>query len=98
MNPQERDDYLNELRPEDSRPANITTFQAMKCAAILSAYQDGHEGWSDAVDDVSRFLEAAAAEGGGAVINPSSAQIWERIAELPFPPVGPPKPQPDVGQ
>lgn len=98
MDPQERDKHLNKKSPEDYNPANINVFQARKCAQILSAYQDGHEGWRGAVDNIYRFLDAAASEGAGISMSPSSAQVWDRLDELPFAPIGPPKPQPDVDQ
>lgn len=88
MDPHDRGEYLSRRHPEDARPANITTYQAMRCSAIISAAQDGHELWRERLDDVSKFLAAAGIEGGGAGICPSAADHWATINKYGWPPQG----------
>jgi acyl-homoserine lactone acylase PvdQ len=48
----------------DDNPAQITAYQAQKCAAILEAYADGQTLYLEHVNTVAQFLKTA-----GSVVN-----------------------------
>lgn len=99
--PDERQALLRDPIAGDDNPAALTAYQAQKCAAIVDAYNQGHDGWSEHVRTVVKFLHAAAIEGATKTalsIRPSTADLWPILDALPWPPAGSPAPQPDAPQ
>ena len=79
----------------DNNLTSLTAFQLQKCAAIIQAYYDGHVLWGGELASVIKFLQTTAVEGslGLGVITPDSKTLWDKIQNLPWPPVGDPKPE-----
>lgn len=97
LDPNEQDARRNEPLEGEDGPAALTSLQAQKCASIIGAYADGQSGWEPHVRIVVHFLNAAAIEGTGkAILRPSTADLWPSLRDLPWPPSGGPKAQPDV--
>ena len=98
MDPFERQGYLNECHEGDGALVAVTHFQAMKCAAIITAGLDGHTVYAEASRTVARFLQASAmeADAGHGIMWPSAAELWRDIDELPWPLQGGPAPQQDL--
>jgi hypothetical protein len=81
----------------DNAPTAITHIQAMKCAAIIGAILDGHDGFKEVGGTVIKFLQAAAIEAnGGEPMHPTSRESWSIIDAAVWPRSGRPRPQPDV--
>lgn len=80
----------------DDSPAQITAYEAQKCAAILEAYADGQTLYRDHVNTVAQFLKTAALEAalGEGYSRPSAQSIWQRLEQLSWPRHGGPQPQP----
>ena len=99
MGPLEPDEYQELLagrdEPDDAL-VGLTRYQAQKCAAILTAGQDGHTSYAEATDTVARFLQALALDllPGMSRTAVGSAALWQALDELPWPAPGPPKGQP----
>lgn len=74
----------------------LTKLQAQKCAAIVSAYADGHKTWRQGVLTVSAFLFAMSLEsiGGAEIIKPGSQHYWNELDKMPWPPSRRPYPLP----
>lgn len=73
-----------------------TKRQALKIGAIMSALARGHDGYRDAVNAASWFLECAAAEADPSPhqkMSTTAAEAWERVDEYPWPPPGNPRDQ-----
>lgn len=87
---------VHDPQEDDERPAPLTRFQALKCAAIAGAVVDGHEGYLPALRDVEAFLQSLAAETGRiSYRGMTSTEGWERVNSWPWPRVGGPRPQPE---
>lgn len=95
IDPDERDTNLSTTRPGDELPIAINRYQALKCAAIISAFTQGQVGWEPHVQKVAHFLMASAMEAthGKGAIAPNSEEDWHDLDELPWPPHGGPRPQ-----
>jgi len=80
----------------DDSPAQITAYQAQKCAAILEAYADGQALYRDHVNTVAQFLKTAALEAalGEGHSRPSAQSIWQHLEQLSWPRHGGTQPQP----
>lgn len=98
VDPMERQDFLNERHEGDGGRVAVTHFQAMKCAAIITAGLDGHTAYAEATRTVARFLQASAmqADAGYDIMRPTAAELWRDIDGLPWPAHGGPTPQPDL--
>lgn len=95
--PDERQNIINETQAIDNAPTAITHIQAMKCAAIIGAILDGHDGFKEVGGTVVKFLQAAAIEAnGGESMHPTSRESWSIIDAAVWPMPGRPRPQPDV--
>ena len=72
---------------DDSRLVELTKLQAQKCAAIVSAFVDGHTEWGPAASTASAFLFAISLEsvGGESIIKPSSEHYWKELDSMPWP-------------
>ena len=79
----------------DDNPAQITAYQAQKCAAILEAYADGQTLYKEHVNTVAQFLKTAALEAalGEGYSRPSAQSIWQRLEQLSWPRHGGSQPQ-----
>lgn len=101
LDPDEQDALRRRpLEGDDNAPA-LTSYQVRRCATIIDAYLDGHEGWREHVETVVQFLHAAATEGGSEgriIMSQPTAKLWPIIDDLPWPPSGRPKSQQDTGQ
>lgn len=91
-------DMLRTPNPDDDVPITMTYHQALKCAALVDAFVQGHEGYRDEVRMVGAFLRAAAfGVGRGAParirIRPSVEDAWAVIDAAPWPRSGPPRDQ-----
>lgn len=95
--PDARQGLIDTPQPGDDAPAAITHLQAMKCAAIIDAYTQGHIGYTDATRAVVKFLQVAAIEGtdGPGTCQLTAAELWAELKDYPWPAPGPPRPQPD---
>lgn len=93
--PDERDTNLSATRPGDELPIPVTRYQALKCAAIITAFTQGQVGWEPHVQKVAHFLMASAMEvtHGKYAISPNSEEDWHDLNELPWPQHGGPRPQ-----
>src|SRR5699024_3288776 len=82
----------------DANPANLTAYQAQKCAAILEAYLDGQTLYREQINTVAQFLKAAAVEGalgGSGYYRPASSTLWQDLDALSWPRSGGPQSQAD---
>lgn len=70
----------------DNNSANITAYQAQKCAALIQAYAEGQALDRGSLNTIAQFLRAAALEGslGRGYTRPSSQCIWEQLDQLPW--------------
>lgn len=93
----DRQTRLRRPRHGDTDPAAITRRQAQQCAAIIAAYQRGHTGYADALDDVAEFVLSAGLLGNNT--DPDAlnrhAKLWAAVDAWPIPQPGAPQPQPD---
>lgn len=86
----------------DDLPTSLTVLQAQKIANIIAAGRRGHLAYQDATKDVIDFLETTALEtlrdtmALGVQTTRSASEIWGTLDSLPWPPPGPPQPQPDI--
>lgn len=92
------DEYQKTLRAPidgEDEPTGITVLQAQKVAAIVEAANDGHTGFAEYMPVVARYLHAAAieAQSGEGVVRPTARESWAILDDVPWPPVGGPKPQ-----
>lgn len=99
MGPLDPDEYqklLAEHSEQDDAPVRISRYQAQKCAAIITAGQNGHTIYLEATDTVARYLQALALELLPEITHSTvaSAELWKILDELPWPIPGPPKDQP----
>lgn len=93
----DRQNRIRQHRHGDTDPAAITRRQAQQCAAIIAAYQRGHTGYANALDDVAEFLISAGLLGTNT--DPDAlhrmTQLWADVDVWPIPQPGAPRPQPD---
>lgn len=76
----------------DDLPIQLTVRQAMKIAAITGAVARGHSGYTDALRDISWFLDCVVAEARpGMVVNRTAADLWAVVDAWPWPRSGKPK-------
>lgn len=98
IDPEDRDELITSPRPGDDAPVQLTKFQVQKIACILDAALTGHELWREHAIAAVDLLHTAGIEAGMPpdVVRPSAADRWVRdLASLPWPPSGPPSPQPE---
>jgi hypothetical protein len=97
MDPSEYKAVQQQHSPGDNNPVRLTVLQAQKCAAIIQAYCDGHLLWADHLPLVVKLLQVAAVEGsvGVGTVSPTTSELWDKIRDLPWPPIGDPKVETD---
>ena len=84
--------------PGDDSPVALTAYQTDRCASILKAYQHGHDGYSQAVNEIVDLLELASAaardthQRTGA--DTALIEAWADVEEWAWPRHGEPAPQP----
>lgn len=85
---------------QDDAQVQLTKLQAQKCAAIVSAYADGHARWREGALTVSAFLFAISMEslGGAEIIRPGAQHYWNELDNMPWPTSGRPNPPPAVAR
>lgn len=98
QDPDERQRQLDESVTGEETPIAVTAYQAQKCASVIEAALDGQIGYNVPAETVLLFLRAAAMEAAFEVgcIYPTSDSLWASLRDLPWPPPGGPRPQPDV--
>lgn len=99
VDPDDRERIITRRQPDDDEPVQLTKFQTYKLARVLEAAVLGHELWREHAIAAIDLLDTAAAEAGRppGVVRPSAADRWARdLADLPWPPSGPPRPQADT--
>lgn len=84
---------------QDQEPIPLTFRQVTVMATLITSAADGHD-LREALNDIQAFLNLSAKEAcyGGAtmLINglSNAEEAWQRVEQWPFPPPGPPRPQP----
>lgn len=99
IDPDETEALRRQPLDGDNDPPALTSYQTRRCATIIDAYMNGHDGWHQHVHTVVAFLHAAATEGatgGRAVMSRPTSELWPLIDALPWPPSGGPQPQQDT--
>lgn len=96
LDPDKYQELLAEPDELDNIPVHLTRHQAQKCAAIITAGQDGHTAYAEATVTVAKYLQALALDElpGISRTTNDSATLWQILDELPWPAPGPPKGQP----
>ncbi|RKS80645.1 hypothetical protein CLV35_0234 [Motilibacter peucedani] len=100
QDPDERQRLLDEPGSGDDLPIAVSAYQAQKCAAIIEAALHGQIGYDAPAQTALQFLRHAASEAalGLGRIHPTSSSLWTSLREVPWPPPGGPRPQPDVSE
>lgn len=95
--PERRERDLRSEIPGDENPVPLTSVQVLKCAAIIDAYNNGHQILRPLVDDVIAFLQGTAvvAAGDKPQFGTPLEERWSRIDAAPWPQSGPPRAQPE---
>ncbi|KAA0977181.1 hypothetical protein FQ154_09810 [Paeniglutamicibacter gangotriensis] len=96
LDPDKYQALLNAHDELDDVPVRMTRHQAQKCAAILTAGQDGHATYAEATLTVAEYLQALALDElpGISRTDTDSATLWQILEDLPWPAPGPPAVQP----
>ena len=97
LDPDQYEALLNASDELDNIPVHLTRHQAQKCAAILTAGQDGHAAYTEATVTVAKYLQALSLEvlPGISRTATDSATLWQILDDLPWPTAGSPAQQPD---
>lgn len=69
----------------------IDSGRVQRIAAWVDAFAQGNTLLADTVATASRYLHHVAVEAGGAQMRPSSEELWDKIADVPVPPLGRPR-------
>lgn len=96
LDPDKYQKLLNTHDELDQVPVHLTRHQAQKCAAIISAGQEGHAAYTEATVTVAKYLQALALDmlpGISRTAN-DSATLWQILEDLPWPAPGTPAAQP----
>ncbi|MET0872427.1 MAG: hypothetical protein ABWX63_04940 [Paeniglutamicibacter terrestris] len=96
LDPDKYQKLLAEPDELDNVPVHLTRHQAQKCAAIITAGQDGHAAYAEATSTVANFLQALALDmlpGISRTVTDSDT-LWQILDDLPWPVPGPPAAQP----
>lgn len=96
MDPDRYQELLNAPDELENIPVHLTRHQAQKCAAILTAGQDGHATYAEATLTVAKYLQALALDElpGISRTATDSATLWQILDDLPWPAPGTPAAQP----
>lgn len=95
LDPDKYQELLNTPDELDNIPVHLTRHQAQKCAAILTADQDGHATYAEATITVAKYLRALALDElpGLSRTDTDNATLWQILEDLPWPAPGPPMQQ-----
>ena len=96
LDPDKYQELLSTHDELDNVPVRLTRHQAQKCAAIITAGQDGHAAYIEATTTVAKYLQALALDmlPGISRAATDSATLWQILDDLPWPAPGPPSDQP----
>ncbi|WP_411730941.1 hypothetical protein [Paeniglutamicibacter sp.] len=96
LGPDEYQELLNAHDELDNLLVHLTRHQAQKCAAILTAGQEGHAAYAEATVTVAKYLQSLALDELPGISRTATDRdtLWQILDDLPWPAPGPPADRP----